>query len=279
MIRDTFFDLRRFVNVCRKEVVESRKANLLRIVLMYGVLAIALIWDAYIEYAGHSNKETIERGVWSFGIIAFFWSVTIMGCLSASFTMERMKTKTDRLAMLMTPATLFEKFFARWVVFTFGFLVVYLVAYKLADWTRVLVFMAKYPEMDSIAQVPLCSYMAGECGNCVEKWMNFTDYKLFMLFVSGYFFFQSCFVLGSSIWPKNAFLKTFTAGVILVFVYVLIGSMLSKLLSKGGGCIDFSWPFEETGLVFTTALFFVMALVNWVLAYFRFKESEIINRW
>lgn len=278
MIRDTFFDLHRFVNVCRKEMVEGWKANLLRIVLMYGVLAIALIWNAYIAYAGHSYRERIECNIWAFGVVAFIWGIVIMGCLSASFTMERMKTKTNRVAMLMTPATQFEKFLARWVVFTFGFLVVYLVAYKLADWTRVLVFMVKYPEMDSISQVPLCSYMAGECRNCMGYWMDYLGYEEFILGVSGYFFFQSCFVLGSSIWPKNTFLKTFTAGVILVIAYILIGSVLSKLLFKGE-YIYANWPSGEVGLTLTTLLFFVMALVNWVLAYFRFKESEIINRW
>ena len=29
----------------------------------------------------------------------------------------------------------------------------------------------------------------------------------------------------------------------------------------------------------STVVFFVMAIFNWVVAYFRFKESEIINRW
>lgn len=278
MIRDTCFDLHRFVNVCRKEMVESWKANLLRMVLMYGVLAIALIWNAYIAYADYSDRERIESNVWSFGVVAFIWGITIMGCLSASFTMERMKTKTNRVAMLMTPATQFEKFFARWVVFTLGFLTVYLVAYKLADWTRVLVFMIKYPEVDSIAQVPLCSYLVGECRTCVDHWTAFPDYGRFVLGVSGYFFFQSCFVLGSSIWPKNAFLKTFAAGVILVIVYVLIGALLVKLLFDGE-YTGSNWPSEETGPAFTTAFFFIMTLANWFLAYFRFKESEIINRW
>ena len=38
MIRDTFFSAPRFVNLCRKEMVESWKANLLRFVMMYGML-------------------------------------------------------------------------------------------------------------------------------------------------------------------------------------------------------------------------------------------------
>ena len=63
MIRDTFFDWHRFVNVCRKEMVEGWKANLLRMVLMYGVLAIALVWNAYVEYDGDRRREAIERNV------------------------------------------------------------------------------------------------------------------------------------------------------------------------------------------------------------------------
>lgn len=50
MIRDTFFSMPRFVELCRKEMVENWKTNLLRFVLMYGVLAIALVWNAYLEY-------------------------------------------------------------------------------------------------------------------------------------------------------------------------------------------------------------------------------------
>lgn len=278
MIRDTFFDWHRFVNICRKEMVEGWKANLLRMVLMYGVLAIALVWNAYVEYDDYRGREAIEENVWTFGVASFLWGITVMGCLSASFTMERMKTKTSRMAMLMAPATMFEKFFARWLVFTFGFLAAYLVAYKLADWTRVLIFMAKYPDMDCITQVPLGSYMVSECRVCTGHWTAFSDCRHFVVAVSGYFFLQSCFVLGSSIWPKNAFLKTFTAGVVMVIAYAMIGTMLANWLFKGG-YVDLDGPSEEAAFALATAFFFAMALFNWVLAYFRFKESEIIHRW
>lgn len=42
MIRDTFFSLHRFVNVCRKEMVENWKTYILRSVMVYGMLAIVL---------------------------------------------------------------------------------------------------------------------------------------------------------------------------------------------------------------------------------------------
>ncbi len=43
MIRDTFFSLHRFVNVCRKEMVEDWKSLYSgRSVMVYGMLAIVL---------------------------------------------------------------------------------------------------------------------------------------------------------------------------------------------------------------------------------------------
>ena len=135
MIRDTFFSAPRFVNLCRKEMVESWKANLLRFVMMYGIMAIAFVWNGYFRY--NYPQGMIDRGVeqdpiWYFELTIFLWAMVIMGLLSASFIMERMKTKTNRIAVLMTPATMFEKFLSRWLAFTFGFLIVFLIAFKLA---------------------------------------------------------------------------------------------------------------------------------------------------
>lgn len=278
MIRDTFFSLPRFVDVCRKEMVESWKVNLLRVVLMYGTLAIVLVWNAYVEYEPQRASESIAHGVWSFGVVAFIWGIIVWGCLSASFTMERMKTKTQRMAMLMTPATMFEKFWGRWLVFTFGFLLVYLLTFKLADWTRMLIFMVQYPEVEHIGQVPLYAYLSG---NGFGEWANLEEDRNLLIAVSGYFFLQSCFVLGSAIWPKNAFMKTFAALVCIGIVYLLVGWLVATSLFNNDGPHYYSpsMPSEDTVKTLIAAFFSLMALFNWVLAYFRFKESEIIHRW
>ena len=39
-MKDTFFSLPRFMNLCRKEMVEGWRSNVLRMVLMYGVMAV-----------------------------------------------------------------------------------------------------------------------------------------------------------------------------------------------------------------------------------------------
>lgn len=279
MIRDTFFSAPRFVNLCRKEMVESWKANLLRFVMMYGIMAIAFVWNGYFQY--NNPERLLRRGatqdpIWNFELIIFLWAIIIMGMLSASFIMERMKTKTNRIAMLMVPATMFEKFLSRWLVFTYGFLIVFLIAFKLADWTRVAVYMISYPELkDIIASTPL-SYLVGK----EQYWTAFQSSDGFMLGLSAYFFAQSLFVLGSSIWPKNSFVKTFSAIVVIAIIFIAIGATLIKIVFEARGTrgVNSSISDEEV-MLWTTIIFFGMAIFNWVVAYFRFKESEIINRW
>ena len=277
MIKDTFFSLPRFMNLCRKEIVENWRSNVLRMVLMYGVMAVVMVWNGYFEYRyWHSGQ--IEDPAWTFLLVVFIWSLWGFGCLSASFTMEKMKTKTSRTSMLMVPATPFEKFFSRWFVFTVVFLVIFLISYKLADYTRFIIYSLAYPEeKDFIIPVDL-SHLVGE---------RKTYYTLcrtglqFGALLSAYFFVQSLFVLGSSIWPKNSFLKTFASGTVIAIVYFLLAVFMSKMFLENGNYYSenvFTGMSEDTAMSIMIVVGIFFTLMNWTLAYLRFKESEIVNR-
>ena len=277
MIKDTFFSLPRFMNLCRKEMVESWRSNVLRMVLMYGVMAVVMVWNGYFEYRyWHSGQ--IEDPAWTFLLVVFIWSLWGFGCLNASFTMEKMKTKTSRTSMLMVPATPFEKFFSRWFVFTVVFLVIFLISYKLADYTRFIIYSLAYPdEKDFIIPVDL-SHLVGE---------RKTYYTLcrtglqFGALLSAYFFVQSLFVLGSSIWPKNSFLKTFASGTVIAIVYFLLAVFMSKMFLENGNYYSenvFTGMSEDTAMSIMIVVGIFFTLMNWTLAYLRFKESEIVNR-
>ena len=277
MIKDTFFSLPRFMNLCRKEMVENWRSNVLRMVLMYGVMAVVMVWNGYFEYRyWHSGQ--IEDPAWTFLLVVFIWSLWGFGCLSASFTMEKMKTKTSRTSMLMVPATPFEKFFSRWFVFTVVFLVIFLISYKLADYTRFIIYSLAYPEeKDFIIPVDL-SHLVGE---------RKTYYTLcrtglqFGALLSAYFFVQSLFVLGSSIWPKNSFLKTFASGTVIAIVYFLLAVFMSKMFLENGNYYSenvFTGMSEDTAMSIMIVVGIFFSLMNWTLAYLRFKESEIVNR-
>lgn len=278
MVRDTLFCMPRFINLCRKEMVENWRSNVLRIVLLYGVMAVILLWNGYFEYRGNYPSYYLERNedsAWRFALVAFMWFLWGFGCLSASFTMETMKTKTSRLSVLMTPATLFEKFFCRWMLSTVVFLIVFLITFKLADYTRFLIYSLSYPDLKVIAPVKL-THLVGDAKGYYT--LCRTSIELIAV-VAVYFFFQSCFVLGSSIWPKNSFLKTFAAGSIITISYTIIAYFLSKALwGDTFSHLSGVYMSEESmlNLLIIASTFF--ALLNWALAYYRFKESEIIQR-
>ena len=72
---------------------------MLRIVLMYGVMALIMIWNGYFQYRGGGYGDTDPA--WRFLLPLLMWGLWTFGCLSASFTMEKMKTKTSRLSMFL----------------------------------------------------------------------------------------------------------------------------------------------------------------------------------
>ena len=177
MIKDTFFSLPRFMNLCRKEMVESWKSNVLRIVLLYGVMTVVLVWNGYFAYRTHDSVRFLERHMeadpaWGFILIAFLWFLFGFGCLSGSLTMEKMKSKTNRLSALMTPATPFEKFFSRWLVSTVVLLVVFFITFELADYTRVLVYSLIYPDVKEVILPVNLGDLVGSGGTCSTKRMS-----------------------------------------------------------------------------------------------------------
>ena len=120
MMRDSFFSMPRFLDYCRKDMVENWRKNVLRLVVMYGALAVIFIWMGYFEYHWDARNATfyLERlqmadsqyrdPVWAaqFGVGCFL--IFVMGALSASFVMEFMKDKRRRISALMLPATTFR---------------------------------------------------------------------------------------------------------------------------------------------------------------------------
>lgn len=282
MIKDTFFSLPRFINLCRKEMVENWRSNVLRMVLMYGVMVVVMVWSGYFEYRTYNPVSFVKRyagadPAWGFILMAFLWFLFGFGCLSGSLTMEKMKSKTSRLSVLMTPVTPFERFFSRWLISTIVFLVVFLIIFFLADYTRIFVYSLIYSD---VKEVILPVSLGDLVGSGKSRFLFSKVYEL-ALVLSIYCFVQSLFVLGSSVWPKNSFLKTFAAVAIIVLIYVLVGVFVGNLLFHGDGK-DYGYIFssitEKQAFILAATGFMIFASVNWVLAYFRFKESEIIQR-
>lgn len=274
MIKNIFFSPERFLLLCKKDLMESWKTMLLRFVTLYAILAILFLYIGYLQYKFPPNSEYLKN----YYVTATFicWG---FGCLFASLTMENMGTKIKRISYLMTPATSFEKYISRLILTVVLFIVASILAFKLADYTRVIIYSIRYPEIE----IHLAN-IKGIIGNdsmqsIIQNWGQF------FCGLSIYLFFQSLFVLGSTLWYKKPFIKTLAAGLIIVLAFIVIDGAFIHFAFKDG-IRDFGnslgYYSENASQLFSTlnvtVFFSFFTLLNWTLAYFRFKESEIINR-
>lgn len=264
MTRDRFFSMSRFLNYCQKDWVENWRKNLLRLVVMYGALTVIFIWIGRIW-----RRSVYSEQLWQdeFGIGCFM--IFAMGTLSASFVMEFMKDKRRRLSALMLPATAFEKYLSRWFLYTFVFLLAYAVAFVLADLTRAFISSLFDTGVTSI-------FPYRQLTNEMMFPPFFSTGRGTLFSFSFYFAVQSAYVLGSALWPKNAFVKTSAALIVIISIFVAVFVGLFSSLNFGPYGPDME---EETAVTLCTFLLFAFAIFCWVTAYYRLKEAEIINRW
>ncbi len=276
-LQDTFFSWSRFFSLCRKELSEDWRKHLLRILLVYGFLTLVfLVRNMDINH--HSSVVSLSydscfKDMMIIGTFAFLFA----GCYSASLLTERFKSKTSRLSDMMTPASTFEKYILRWSLFTMGFLLIFFLLFYLADYTRYLVMSFTYPEVEEITPLPFFDYFYAPWGDN-RKSTLFNNAIQLRMGVSAYFCIQSFFILGSTLWPKNAFLKTFAAVMVTGVTLILISTWLTEEVLPSTMALPFGMePMTFTNLIFV--FFLLITLFNWVVAYYRYKEMEIINRW
>jgi hypothetical protein len=273
-MKDTFFSFPRFANYFKKVLVEDRKRLLQRIITVFGLLVVfgAIISDSCYQHYMEALKIGIVRSEIDpaiDGLMPLFVFGLFIGCaLSASFIMEPMSSKTSRIYALMLPATSFEKYFVRWFIYTIGYLVVYYFLFLLVDVMRVCVFSVIYPEIDIITFI-----------NPYAEIVALRDEVPLGFVVSLYLLLQSIFVLGSSLWPKYAFLKTFTAYTILGMAFSAFFAGLMNLFDRPGNSYIMPELSDDTLFLIATCGVMMVTLFFWWLAYKRFKEMEVVNRW
>lgn len=276
-INHTLFSGTRFINLLRKDLTENWKKHLLRFILVFGGLTLFFLWLGSLQYLHneHRIQYWTKDPVWNSILPTLILGIFISGCLSASFINEKMISKTGRTSVLMLPATMFEKFLSRWIIFCIAYPLVFLLAFKLADFARVLIYSSICPEITLISPFSIM--------DTYDLFINDNEKNIyyFHFFTAFFFFLQSFFVLGSTLWPKNAFLKTFTAGLLLTILWVGTGIWsLNTFIPNNFYMAGPPFGLSETGaLTITITVIYLFALFFLALAYYRFKESEIINRW
>lgn len=271
MNKDTCFSIGRLVLLTRKDMVENWKTIALRATTALAIMTVILVVTAWITYSSETSSgfdHMVNKS-----LTVFCGATFIFGCLLASTTFDKMKHKTSRLSTLMTPGTQFEKFFSRWFLYTLVYLVAFTFIFMLADYGRVIFGRLAFPET-TVVPTNL-KYLFTPYGDRVEGFEQFKPGATLL----GYFFIQSFFVLGSSVWPRNSFIKSFAAGFGIVVSYILFNVLMLRLLIGENVIINNDTVVNPNVVInLSMAVLAAFTLFNWTMAYFRFKESELIER-
>lgn len=280
-MKNNIFDFGRFMLVLKKDVAENWRKQAIIALSLFGVMLIFYMFNSISDYQQISYNlsaadyaEKLNREYVSYGTIMFI--LTFLAYIS--LMMDPISSKRKRTTYLIFPASSFEKFLVRAIQHTLGFLITFFVAFYLMDIVRVAICSVSFPDMD-VRFIDLKAVFGSEHNKAI-----FSDWNTFIFAFSWFVLALSLFALGSTFWQKNAIVKNAVAFFILLFVFFSYNALLTRTLSDSENVYHnaFLNPnifFEESSSSIMIPICFALSAACWVLAYFRFKETEIIQRW
>lgn len=237
----------------------------MRLTVMFAVSLFILCiigYNSYKEAIVLKLPTTAVDPTWHGIAITFAILGILFGIYSASLMMEELRTKASRTAALTTPASPFEYWFAKWITHIVLFAAVYVLLFYLADCIRVLIFSLVYQEYNLNIAV---------LGKDIITQLTKENKSPLPLMLLSYLCIQSFYVLGSSFFPRHALLKTTIICFIGGALFLLGDALFVKEFMENGISIN-------TGETFGRAILATITAFNWIVAYYRFKEVEIIDR-
>ena len=274
MNANRYFSFSRLGLVMKRDFMENWKTNFYRFLGPYTIFLLVM-WFSSMNMTNFNEFSDI--------VSATFFSVLFFGgSFTASYVLETMNTQQKRTSFLMLPATTFEKFFARFLYVTLGFVVLSTTALLLAEVTRFLL-LPLFDLPDTFKQSTLPSV-----------WQTIMNVKTFnfngngiMESVVGWLFLiwiHSFFLLGGCRWYKNAFWKTLGLIILVNFFFIFVSVNLVESLDESVieeivlWCeVNFSWVTVTGILSFAIVMFMLLIVLNWWLSYRCFTRSQVIK--
>lgn len=239
---------------------EQKKHYLLVWLVYFGVMAVIFTWCSlmYVQdeisdgyYAVSSTQDEFWTGssfIYPFYIMLLLLAVSSRGSDFMFGATDRQGLQAD----LSLPASTGEKFLVRWFfIVPFTYLLFYM-AFLAADLVRLLVCSAVFPDLK------IFHLLTGEA----------LDGELLVLSLAG----QSLFILGSTFWKKNGFVKTAACLIAYAILWVAVAlALISQYENPETEVLYPSW--------IRNLLNWGMPLLVWVvctaLAYWRFGDMQL----
>lgn len=274
MNANRYFSFSRLGLVMKRDFMENWKTNLYRFLGPYTIFLLVM-WFSSMSMTNFNEFSDI--------VSATFFSVLFFGgSFTASYILETMNTQQKRTSFLMLPATSLEKFVARFLYVTVGFVVLSTIALLLSEVTRFLL-LPLFDLPDTFKQ----STLPGVWQTIMNvRTFNFNGSGI-MESVVGWLFLiwiHSFFLLGGCRWYKNAFWKTLGLIILVNFFFIfvsvnLVESLDESVIEEIVLCCEanFSWVTVTGILSFAIVMFMLLIVLNWWLSYRCFTRSQVIK--
>lgn len=190
------------------------------------------------------------------------WVLSLGLTILGSLTFSNLNSKRSRISAFMIPASQTEKFLLRFLTYFVGGTVLLLIGLFIGLLICQIAFGGASAAMDEIY-----SFMN-------QTFSGYIVTAFILMAILG----NSLYALGSSLWPRQSWVKTW----VLCMVIQWIGTLILILFSAA----DIHWFAFFNFLEHNIGLFkwgglIILALLNiacWVLAWWRYKNTQIIQR-
>lgn len=295
MNTNQYFSFSRIARVMKRDLMENWKTN------FYRSLGIYAFFTILIGFTMHSAEKMLtyrDLPEIQFEYLckqltaAFFTIVIVVGMAYASFVGEVMKIKEQRISYLMLPATMLEKFVARTLFVTLGFVMMVVCCLLLAEVTRYLILpLFDLPDCFRQSTFPyvfdsLYDWLTVGGNTTSNAWPYETTYSLILAkwdILLLLVWLHSFFILGGCYWYNKPFWKTLGVMILvnIAGVYLLVQTI--ELLAENDWDFEqwleahFNWVTLDGLLSFCFVLEVVLVMLNWWLSYRQFSRSQVVK--
>lgn len=265
------FSATRFGKLAKYELIVRKSSYIKLAIAALGVfiaMAILVSMPAIanineIKELGRDSYElqSLQIAAWTTYMGVSMWMFCIGLTIVGSLTFSSMSSKKGRITTLMVPASIFEKYLLRFLVYIIGGTLLLAIGVMLG--------------------MAILQLSVGGLSISFESFKEFIsqgDHVVLgcAIIVLMVIFGNSLYALGSSIWPKLSWIKTWIVVAVLEWVVAL--PMMFGLFSG----FDFTRLDDMVSWSgFLWCSFTLLILLNaacWVGAWYRFRNTQIVQR-
>lgn len=269
MISDKFSCARMWA-LTKRYAVENRRNILITTGVMFGMI---LLFSIVITKTMDENDIIrINSARSSLLLACYAWIAAIIVQVLGSLTFSSMSTKSKRISNMMLPAAQSEKFVSQCLLYVVGGNLVMVLSFFCADTVSALIF----------GRVPGWAIAWQTVNELLTCPRNINIALTFLVgFIWLYLFGQAIYVLGSTLWPKKSFLKTFIALFVIQILLPIIAPV-NLLIHFFSNIFDWLGNFPQDhiwiSLWAVLAVAYVLLAGIYMLAWHRFRRLEIVKR-